>query len=237
LLLIGTAPAAARKHAVQVTLVPAISWIPAYYTYTLSSPTTSRAVLEAATTALGESFNPLGAGASLQLAYELATRDRWSALLWLQGGLVGNAIVVQPYQKPLQHALIAWNVLAGGTFRVNIDNLIFHERASRVGALFEAGIGLSGATVNSETQLPLHPRQYQAEIAPAGGTYNLGLHLGLGLDYWITRRLIIGLVATWDVPVPSAPFVKLLRVPDGSILYLSAGFGYLSVGPTLTLRL
>jgi hypothetical protein len=233
-------PAAARKRALQLTLLPAISFIPHHPYHSYLSPYGDNQMLQRSYAApLQDRFDPLGAAAALQVAYELFSRELGSGFLWLQGGVAANALIVQADDaaSSVQHALIAWNVLVGGTFRLNVDHLIFADHSSRLGALFEAGLGLAGASVTPETQLPVAPGKAQAEIALVSGNYSLGLHFGVGLDYWVTRRLIIGIAGTWDVPVGNLPEIHLLRAPDGSVLGILDHFGYLGIGPRLTLRL
>ncbi len=232
--------ASARKHRFQLTVEPTISAIPTVLDKNSGSPFPTEITPQTPFTANNDTqINRVGAGASLQAAYELVAHDSWSSSLWLQGGVTANAVggQAQLAQATLQHALLGWNVLLGTTFRLNIDHLIFRDRTSRLGALLEAGLGLAGATVNAQTLLPLLPGQGQVDIALISGAYSLGTHLGIGLDYWISRRLVIGIIVASDIAVTDQPAVRILRAPNGEAYGKMNPYGTINIGPRLSLRL
>jgi hypothetical protein len=77
----------------------------------------------------------------------------------------------------------------------------------------------------------------QIDVATLEGQFGLGLHFGVGLDYWVTQRFIMGVTVDYDVPIIGVPTIRLLQVSDGSFFGVRERFGYFSIGPRLTLRL
>lgn len=241
-LLLGVAPqnAAARKHGWQISLLPSVTWSPYYIFYTSPAPAGETQSLGDYQKPVTDNFHRLGANAAVQLAYEVLARDAFSYFLWLQGGVVVRSAVAPGNLDPpsYQQTLLSYSVLVGGTFRLNIDRLAFQDRWSRLGALFEAGVGLAGAHMEPQNSGQAGPLQSQVDIALVDGRLSLGLHFGAGLDYWVSRRFIIGVNVAWDVPAISNPTIRLLRtLPAHSEVGLREQFGYLSIGPRLALRL
>ena len=248
-LLTSTAPALGNEHGFQISILPAVTLSPDYVLYAPLSPSgdaNSFAQDSQTQNLVTDRFRRLGASAALQLSYEALVRDAFSGFLWLQGGLVGKSVIAptdlaatapDSPQSSVQQTLLSYSVLFGATFRLNIDRLAFADRSSRLGALFELGIGLAGAHLAAPTQALAGPGNSQVDLALVDGKLSLGLHLGVGLDYWVTRRFIIGVTLAWDVPAISNPTMSLLRAADGSVLGLREELGYLSIGPRLALRL
>lgn len=240
-LLLGAVPqpAAARKHGLQISLLPSVTWSPYYVFYTSPGPAGETQPLGDYQQQVTANFHRLGANAAVQLAYEVLARDAFSYFLWLQGGVVVRSVVAPGESNPpsYQQTLLSYSALVGGTFRLNIDRLAFEDRWSRLGALFEVGVGLAGAHMEPQIVNKAGPSQSDVDIALVDGRLSLALHFGAGLDYWVSRRFIIGVAVAWDVPTISNPTIRLLRTPAGSEVGLREQFGYLSIGPRLALRL